>query len=546
MIHEVDQSTGRTAVLVVGAGPVGLVVAADLVRQGVTVRVVDASTTDSPQSRAIVIWPRTLEILRRLAVVERLCDLGHRLDSVSFYSDRRRLGAVDICRLPDTPYPFALTIPQNTTEHVLRDRLVELGGTVERGVRLVGLSNDGSRPVATLAHPDGSHEQLGAEWVIGADGSRSTVREQLGIGFPPDGGEVLFAIGDAPVSGQRREELVYSYRRDGALGVAPLADGGFRIAFSVPQWPEGETPPRELFQQMVDRLAPSPGEVGELRWSTVFRAQRRTAPTFRQGRGFLAGDAAHVFSAAGAQGMNTGIQDAVSLAWRLGGVVRGVLDPSVLNAYSDERRSSVARVSLNTQRQTEWGLLKARTAIVLRNLLVRTASRLGILQRYGAPLISQTDVDYGAQRPSWPRWRRRRVRAGMRLPVFVRGSGRDDPATLWPAMEPDAFAVLLWSGRWARNHDWLRRCAAIRTLGDIEPDAVTVQEISGSEALRRRLGRRATAVVVRPDGHVAALLDEPEPDHVEHALRRAGVRLRSRLASSADMAEVADMLGGRP
>lgn len=546
MNYEVDRSTDGAEVLVVGAGPVGLVLAADLVRQGIQLRVVDASTADSLQSRAIVMWPRTLELLRRLGVVERLCDLGHRLDSVSFYSDGRRLGAVDICRLPDTPYPFALTIPQNSTEHVLRDRLVDLGGTVERGVRLIGLSNNGSRPVATLEHPDGSQEQLSAGWVIGADGSHSVVREQLGIAFPPDSGEVLFAIGDAPVSGQRREELVYSYRREGALGVAPLADGAFRIAFSVPQWSQGELPPRELFQQMVDRLAPSPGDVGELRWSTVFRAQRRTAPTFRQGRCFLAGDAAHVFSAAGAQGMNTGIQDAVSLAWRLGGVVRGVLDPSVLNAYSDERRRSVARVSLNTQRQTEWGLLSAKTSIAVRNLLVRTARRLGILQRFGAPLISQTDVDYGTQRRSWQRWRRRRIRTGMRFPAFVRGSHRDDPATPWPAVEPDAFAVLLWSGRRSRNDDWRRRCVAIRTLASGGAGAVTVQDISASGVLRRILGRRPIAVLVRPDGHVAAVLGEPERAHVESALRLAGVRLPAQSQDSTGAQAAANILGARP
>jgi 2-polyprenyl-6-methoxyphenol hydroxylase-like FAD-dependent oxidoreductase len=492
-------------VLIVGAGPVGLVLAADLVRQGVPVRVVDASTTDTPHSRAIVMWPRTLELLRRLAVVDRLDARGHRLDSVSFYSDGRRLGAVDICRLPDTPYPFALTIPQTSTEQVLRERFAELGGTVERGVRLTHLDAHGTdRPLATLTHADGTVERVAADWVVGADGARSAVREHLGMDFPADSGEILFAIGDAQVGGQVRDELVYAYRRDGALGVAPLADGAFRIAFSVPSWDDGEAPPRELFQRMVDRLAPTPGEVGELRWSTVFRAQRRTARTFRAGRVFLAGDAAHVFSAAGAQGMNTGIQDAVNLAWRLGGVIRGTLAPEVLDDYTTERRPAVERVSVNTQRQTVWGLLRTRRAIATRNVLVRLARRSGVLQRFGAPLMSQTDVDYGPPRPLW----RRGLRAGSRFPAFAGypAGATTDPAAGWPVVDPDAFTLLVWG-----RHG-------------IDATGIAVRDVSGYRGLRRLFGRRTAAVLVRPDGHVAAVLRTTDPAEVRTAVRQAGIR----------------------
>jgi 2-polyprenyl-6-methoxyphenol hydroxylase-like FAD-dependent oxidoreductase len=503
-----DMATDHAGVLVVGAGPVGLVLAADLVRQGVAVRIVDEATGDTPHSRAIVMWARTLELLRRLGVVDRLDARGHRLDAVSFYSGGRRLGAVDLCRLPDTPYPFALTIPQTSTEQVLRERLTELGGAVERGVALTRLETTGAdRPVATLRHPDGTVERVAADWVVGADGARSAVREHLGIDFPAESREILFAIGDAPVSGQVRDELVYAYRRDGALGVAPLADGAFRIAFSVPSWPEGQTAPRELFQRMVDRLAPNPGQVGELRWSTVFRAQRRTAATFRAGRCFLAGDAAHVFSAAGAQGMNTGIQDAVNLSWRLGGVIRGTLDAEVLDAYTNERRPAVARVSVNTQRQTVWGLLRTRRSIAVRDVLVRLAHRSGVLQRFGAPLMSQTDVDYGPPRPLW----HRAPRAGTRFPAFTRqpAGTAQDPAAAWPVVDPDSFTLLVPARR-----------AVVTT-------EVAVHEVPG---WRRRFGRRHAAVLLRPDGHVAAVLATTDPAAVRAAVRAAGVRPQVRAA----------------
>jgi hypothetical protein len=262
---------------------------------------------------------------------------------------------------------------------------------------------------------------------------------------------------------------------------------------------------------MVDRLAPHPGPVGELRWSTVFRAQRRTAATFRAGRCFLAGDAAHVFSAAGAQGMNTGIQDAVNLAWRLGGVIRGTLDPAVLDGYTAERRPAVQRVSVNTQRQTEWGLLGTRARIAVRNVLVRLARRTGVLQRYGAPLMSQTDVDYGPPRPIW----RRGLRVGMRFPAFVGGG------TAWPAVDPDAHTLLLWSGDRPDRY-WAEHVAAIRAAVGT---AVPVRDVSDVDSLRAVLGPRAAGVLVRPDGHVAALLDPTRPASPAPLLRRAGVRL---------------------
>jgi hypothetical protein len=210
-------------------------------------------------------------------------------------------------------------------------------------VRLTHLDAHGTdRPLATLTHADGTVERVAADWVVGADGARSAVREHLGMDFPADSGEILFAIGDAQVGGQVRDELVYAYRRDGALGVAPLADGAFRIAFSVPSWDDGEAPPRELFQRMVDRLAPTPGEVGELRWSTVFRAQRRTARTFRAGRVFLAGDAAHTHPPTGGLGLNTSVQDAYNLGWKLAAVLASRAPAALLETYEEERRPIAA------------------------------------------------------------------------------------------------------------------------------------------------------------------------------------------------------------
>jgi hypothetical protein len=201
----------------------------------------------------------------------------------------------------------------------------------------------------------------------------------------------------------------------------------------------------------------------------------------------------------------------VNLSWRLGGVIRGALDPKVLDGYSAERRRAVERVSVNTQRQTEWGLLDTPAKITVRNVLVRLAKRAGVLQRYGAPLMSQTDVDYGPPRPIW----RRDLRPGMRFPAFAGGG------TGWPAADPDAATLLLWPGE-EPEEDWPDHVAAIRAAVGT---AVAVRDVSDVDTLRPVLGRRPAGVLVRPDGHVAALLDPTWPVSPALVVRRAGFRL---------------------
>lgn len=512
----------KNLVLVVGGGPVGLVFACEMLSQGIPVRVIDSSPESTLHSRAIVVWPRSLELLRRIGAADLLADAGNRLDGVAFYSDKKLLGSIDMCRLKDTPYPFGLIISQDRTEDVIRKRLIELGGRVEHGVELVGLDNAADCPVATLRHEDGRTEQMRAEWLLGADGSRSTVRQLLGIPFLGQGADVLFAIGDGPIDGDLHTNmLLYCYTRSGALGFAPFGDGLFRLAVSVPGWDERQAPPRELFQRMMDERAPRRGVIGPLRWTTVFRARRRIAGDFRAGRCFLAGDAAHIFSAAGAQGMNTGIQDSVNLGWKLGGVIRGVVDERVLDSYDPERRHAAQRVSLTTGKQTSWGLLHKRRHIVARDGLVRLSRRTGALQRLGAPLMSQNDINYSTPRTLLAEFvalLRHQVRIGDRFPVFAEQTHDRKADDQWPRVQPDRYSVLMWAGD-SRDMSWQLVVAEMR---EALPSSVAVVDVSGWPALAGKLGGRPLVLVVRPDGHVAATENTVWPQPVLRVLAESG------------------------
>ncbi|TDQ48477.1 FAD-dependent monooxygenase [Actinorugispora endophytica] len=495
-------------VMIVGAGPVGMVLACELLQQGVPVRLIDAARGHSAHSRATVMWPRLLELLNRTGLSDRLVQSGHRLDGVAYFSSGRPLGTAWMNRLTDTPYPFAVGIPQSTTEEIIEERLAELGGKIEHGTRLVALSGEeGPRPAVVLEHSDGATEEVAPPWLVGADGAHSTLRKLLGISFEGEQFDVSFAITDAEVSGPVPMNVVsYCYTENGSLALGPLGSNVCRVAVSVPH-PEDDTPPsREFFQSIVDERAPGRNVLGELRFSTTFRVHARIAERFRDGRFLLAGDSAHIMSPAGAQGMNTGLQDAVNLGWRLGGVLRGALPEDVLTGYDRERRGAAHTVARSTARQTRWGMFRRPAQIAVRDAVFRTATATGLVQRTIAPLIAQTDVRYPPADAA-PAARGRRPLPGVRLPVLPtalppagRAAGPDGRA--WARVAADALTVLLWPGQRPRP-GWAGTVSAVRAAAS---DAAVVEVPAGDGPFAAVLGGAPAVAVVRHDGHLLASL----------------------------------------
>jgi len=483
-------------VLIVGGGPVGLAVGGELLRRGVSVRIVDRGRPGGNASKAILVWPRTLELLGGLGVADRMTREGHLLDGVRFYSQGSGIGTVRLTRLPDSRFNHLLMLPQWRTERILLDRFTELGGSVDWDVELTGLSDEGDGCRVELTHADGRREQVRTPWLVAADGAHSTVRKKLGVRWDVYSPNMVFAIGDAPVRGDLDPSLLhYFYSRHGSVGVGPLGEGVFRFAVSIR---EDQQPTKEVFQDMVDRCGGRGARVGEPTWATRFTVRCATAGGFRHGRVFLAGDAAHVISPASGQGLNTGFHDAVNLSWKLAGVVLGTLDETVLNSYDTERRAAVERIAALTAKQTRWGLLSGRWPVATRDAAVRVASLTGAFQRLLAPVFSQTDVSYqpAAGMVRSLAWRYPSVRVGQRLPYIGDTVGSGDTTlpmlVVSPGRTPDRAAL-----------DRLIACAPV-PLPVLELPA-DVRTPGGM--LARLLGPRAAAVLVRPDGH---LLTGPE------------------------------------
>ncbi|GGS02144.1 pentachlorophenol monooxygenase [Micromonospora fulviviridis] len=361
----------RTDVLVVGAGPTGLAVAATLAGHGVTATVVDRLASPPVTSRAAVVHAGTLEVLDRIGVAAPLADRGLPSSRFTVRDRDRVLLTVPFDRLPSR-YPYALLVSQAETEAVLADRLTALGGRVLRPYELTGLDLDGAGATATFA----GGRTVRARWVVGADGMRSPVRELAGIDFggPADPGE-SFLLADVRVdSALPRDQVNLFLARQGPLVWAPLPDGTVRLVAEVPDAPR--EPQARHFQELLDERGPvqRPDRVTEVRWSSRFRIHHRIAGSYRSGPVLLAGDAAHVHSPAGGQGMNLGLRDAVALGDTLAAVLAGGPD-TLLDGYAAARRPLAEEVLGFAAGLTRLTAVPP-VARPLRDLLLRTASGL--------------------------------------------------------------------------------------------------------------------------------------------------------------------------
>ena len=370
-----DPASGiDTDVLIVGAGPTGLTLATALVTRGVRTTVIDRQAAGENTSRAAVVHARTLEVLEPLGVARTLVSRGIQAQRFTIRDRDRVLVPIGFEDLP-TAYPYTLMVSQAVTEGVLLERLVDLGGQVQRPRTLVGLSQDSARATAHL--DDGS--RVTARFVVGADGMHSAVREQAGIPFSGDSYADSFSLADVRLSGEvPSDEVILYFSPAGMVVVAPLPGGVHRIVATVAEAPEH--PDAAFVQALLDTRGPQrePALVHEVLWGSRFRVHHRIADTYRAGRVVLAGDAAHVHSPAGGLGMNAGILDATSLSDALVAALAG--DTGALDAYGALRRPVAGQIVALADRLTRMATIRPGLR-GLRNLLLSTVSRLPAVRR---------------------------------------------------------------------------------------------------------------------------------------------------------------------
>jgi len=363
-----------TDVLIVGAGPTGLTLAASLLARGVRTCVIDRQAEGANTSRAAVVHARTLEVLEPLGVTQRLVARGIQARQFTIRDRDRVLVPIGFSQLP-TQYPYTLMVSQAVTESVLLQRLVELGGRVLRPRTLAALVQDASGATATL--DDGS--RMRARFVVGADGMHSAVRESAGIAFNGGSYGESFVLADVRLDGGVPiDEVILYFSPAGMVVLAPLPDGVHRVVATVSDAPE--QPDAAYVQGLLDARGPQRERalVQEVVWGSRFRVHHRVAESYRAGRILLAGDAAHVHSPAGGQGMNAGILDAISLAGALEQALAG--SETSLDAYAAERRPVARQIVALADRLTRLATVRPGLR-ALRNLAMSVLSCLPQVRR---------------------------------------------------------------------------------------------------------------------------------------------------------------------
>jgi 2-polyprenyl-6-methoxyphenol hydroxylase-like FAD-dependent oxidoreductase len=385
-------------VLIVGAGPVGLVMAIELARYGVAVRIIDKQPQRTDKSKALVVWSRSLEVLARAGCSSGLVDAGYKVSSLNISANGKSIAHVSLEGLP-TPFNYGLMIPQSDTERVLDEFLNSLGVKVERTIELTRFTASDDKVVSTLRHDNGTEEISETSWLIGCDGAHSTVRHQLGMEFHGETSLVNWILADIHLENHpRAPEVNVIWHSDGILVIFPIAEDRYRVIADVGEAPENAKPPAEPtledVQAILDRRFPGGARATNPIWLSSFRINERKVTDYRAGRVFLAGDAAHVHSPAGGQGMNTGMQDACNLAWKLALVVRGIGSESLLDSYSAERSPIAEQVLKVTARVTSMATLTGKVKQSLRNHAAALVLGVPVVRKFAADAAAEISIGY--------------------------------------------------------------------------------------------------------------------------------------------------------
>ena len=524
MANSVYDSSARAPVMVVGAGPTGLAAAMDLARFGVPCRIIDKRPEPQTHSRAVAIQPRTLELFEQRGCVQSILAHGHKARWANFYHGDRRFLRIGFDRL-QSRYHFVVFLDQSRTERVMEAKLAELGVTVERGVELVDFLDMGDRVELSLRRQNGE-ERTATPFLLGCDGAHSFVHDHLDLKFEGKSFPGSYLLADLHIDWNMPDDDEF-YVFSSAEGLVPIFNlgGGVSRLVADVEGPCSGAPTLEDCQALVDRRLTQRARLSDLRWSSYFHVNSRRVERLRAGRVFVVGDAAHIHSPAAGQGMNTGIQEAINLAWKIALVTRGEAGEALLDTYDEERRPIEKKVITRTDML--FNMVGAQRGIIafLRDHIVPLFGPTEAFQRFVTEFVSELGIQYRSSSLSLEDGLNGGAHPGDRaadalVEIAAGPGGKTGEAHIFDLIDPARFTLLLLD---PDNSADARSDQAASALAQALPTELNVWhalDASGFGLSEQYGTARPSFYLIRPDGYVMARGTPDDAGKVAEACRR--------------------------
>jgi 2-polyprenyl-6-methoxyphenol hydroxylase-like FAD-dependent oxidoreductase len=500
-------------VLIAGAGPTGMMAAIELSRFNIPVRLIEKKAEPDTTSRAIGVQARTLELLEQRGLSSSLVKIGNPGLAFSLYGDGERIWRLDFERI-SSKYNYLLFVSQAETENVLREALDKASVTIERNLTFLALgqADRDTQLTAVLQHADGSLEQFECSYLIDAEGAHSIARGTVGLHFEGKSHVEAYALGDLHIDGDLVETDFHIFSSElGFMSMFPMGRRRFRVMADNPisHQSDGTAPSLEEFQQIYDQRSHIPAKFRDMSWSSWFRINSRMVNGLQVGRVFLGGDSAHIHSPAGAQGMNTGMQDMMNLCWKLAMVMKGQAKPELLETFSRERVPIIQNVLKKTEATNDAIASKSRLFRSVFNHIAPWLVGMENVQHNVAEHMSQLALNYRESPLSVPDGNSGELRAGDRLPdlpvTLLHSEGSTDTrprtATTFSLLNPSFFTLLFCNiPDPAKTHSEVQSAIG-PWLHMVRGHLIAAKP--GHDGSEKYFGSSPLIILVRPDGYAA-------------------------------------------
>ena len=500
----------KTDVIIVGAGPTGLALACQLIRYGIDFVILDKNATTTPHSKAIGVQARTLEIYEQMGIAADLIANGAIAEKVRLVAGGEVRGEIELTGIGGgmSPFPFLLIVEQGRHEKILHDFIKSGGREVLWNTRLESFTQNGAGVSANIKTADGESETVEAKFLVGCDGAKSLVRHTLGMTFEGSTFERLFYVADTQVEWDFSHDALYVCLAENTItAFFPMTgENQFRIVGTFPeneQRREGEILYEEIEKQIIEDTGLDL-DIHDVNWFSVYRVHSRRVNKFSEGRCFLAGDSAHIHTPAGAQGMNTGIQDGYNLAWKLAMVVRGKAEQKLLETYNEERLPNAKRLLQTTDRvfdfgaSEEWFVSFFRTKIF--PYIANFVLHFDAVKKFAFPIVSQIGINYRASSMSVHEGDFK-IKAGDRMPYFL-----IDGASIYKKLKSPTFHLIRFSDgqtEISQTENPIENALYDEMTFPLYPH---IAELFGCE--------KSFSVLLRPDNYIAMISEDVSTEKI--------------------------------